>query len=236
MAASVPLPSEEPPATQAAEDVDMGFDDAVKDFAWPMPEKILGIQKVAWKAAGEDVTNVTWSVSDRCYVSVAGKIWIPETAGTGGVTPVTAFQGLPSLTPLVGSYTQGQRKYSWLSKARQKHMDALRKAMDNMLRDVAVRSEKLRQQARGRRENNAHVRLAKFALGDFVLLGKSIKFPTKLALNSKGPYRVSRVDSDYVMEVQKLVETFATSVHHASRLKFFSDAALDVTDALVDYA
>ncbi|RQM28633.1 hypothetical protein B5M09_011438 [Aphanomyces astaci] len=105
-----------------------------------------------------------------------------------------------------------------------------------MLRDVAVRSEKLRQQARGRRENNAHVRLAKFALGDFVLLGKSIKFPTKLALNSKGPYRVSRVDSDYVMEVQQLVETFATSVHHASRLKFFSDAALDVTDALVDYA
>ncbi|RHZ00872.1 hypothetical protein DYB31_014289 [Aphanomyces astaci] len=38
------------------------------------------------------------------------------------------------------------------------------------------------------------------------------------------------------MEVQQLVEPFATSVHHASRLKFFSDAALDVTDALVDYA
>ncbi|RHZ40086.1 hypothetical protein DYB26_004630 [Aphanomyces astaci] len=140
MAASVPLPSEEPPATQAAEDVDMGFDDAVK------------------------------------------------------VLNASALHNHP------------------------------------------VRSEKLRQQARGRRENNAHVRLAKFALGDFVLLGKSIKFPTKLALNSKGPYRVSRVDSDYVMEVQQLVETFATSVHHASRLKFFSDAALDVTDALVDYA
>ncbi|RHZ01493.1 hypothetical protein DYB31_012294, partial [Aphanomyces astaci] len=37
-------------------------------------------------------------------------------------------------------------------------------------------------------------------------------------------------------EVQQLVEPFTTSVHHASRLKFFSDAALDVTDALVDYA
>ncbi|RHZ24149.1 hypothetical protein DYB31_006480 [Aphanomyces astaci] len=94
-----------------------------------------------------------------------------------------------------------------------------------MHRDVAARSEKLRQLTRGRREKKAHVRLAKFALGDFVLLGKIIKFPNKLALNWKGPYRVSRVDSDYVMEVQ-----------HASRLKFFSDAALDVTDALVDYA
>ncbi|RHZ27017.1 hypothetical protein DYB37_012743 [Aphanomyces astaci] len=87
-----------------------------------------------------------------------------------------------------------------------------------MHRDVAARSEKLRQQARGRREKKAHVRLAKFALGDFVLLGKIIKFPNKLALNWKGPYRVSRVDSDYVMEVQQLVEPFRTSVHHASPL------------------
>ncbi|RHY93798.1 hypothetical protein DYB26_006568, partial [Aphanomyces astaci] len=82
----------------------------------------------------------------------------------------------------------------------------------------------------------AHVRLAKFALGDFVLLGKIIKFPNKLALNWKGPYREWRVDSDYVMEVQQLVEPFRTSDHHASRLKFFSDAALDVSDDLVDYA
>ncbi|RLO12024.1 hypothetical protein DYB28_014966 [Aphanomyces astaci] len=85
-----------------------------------------------------------------------------------------------------------------------------------MHRDVAARSEKLRQQARGRREKKAHVRLAKFALGDFVLLGKIIKFPNKLALNWKGPYRVSRVDSDYVMEVQQLVNPFTTSeVFHA---------------------
>ncbi|RHY59724.1 hypothetical protein DYB28_004595 [Aphanomyces astaci] len=72
-----------------------------------------------------------------------------------------------------------------LSKARQKHMDALRQAMENMHRDVAVRSEKLRQQARGRREKKAHVRLAKFALGDFVLLGKIIKFPNKLDSTGK---------------------------------------------------
>ncbi|ETV85647.1 hypothetical protein H257_02265 [Aphanomyces astaci] len=143
----------------------------------------------------------------------------------------TAFQGLPSTTPLAGFVHPRTKKVltvDWLSTAHQKHMDALRQAMENMHRDVAARSEKLRQQARGRREKKAHVRLAKFALGDFVLLGKIIKFPNKLALNWKGPYRVSRVDSDYVMEVQQLVEPFRTS--------FFSDAALDVTDDLVDYA
>ncbi|KAF0747551.1 hypothetical protein AaE_007686 [Aphanomyces astaci] len=157
----------------------------------------------------------------------------------GGVAPVTAFQGLPSTTPLAGFIHPRTKKVltvDWLSKARQTHMDALRQAMENMHHDVVARSEKLRQQARGRRKKKAHVRLAKFALGDFVLLGKIIKFPNKLALNWKGPYRVSPVDSDYVIEVQQLVEPFRTSVHHASRLKVFSNAALDVTNDLVDYA
>jgi hypothetical protein len=156
----------------------------------------------------------------------------------GGIAPVTAFQGLPSTTPLSGFVhprTKEVVTVDWLSKARQKHLDALQKALGNMHRDVAVRSEKLRQQARNRRENKAHVKMAKFALGDFVLLGKVVKFPNKLALNWKGPYRVSRIDSDYVMEVQQLVEPFDTSVHHASRLKFFSDASLDVTDDLLDH-
>ncbi|RHX97657.1 hypothetical protein DYB25_010987 [Aphanomyces astaci] len=57
-----------------------------------------------------------------------------------------------------------------------------------MHREVLVRSEKLRQQVRGRREKKAHMRLAKFALGDFALLGKIIKFPNKLALNWKCQY------------------------------------------------
>ncbi|RQM16008.1 hypothetical protein B5M09_012807, partial [Aphanomyces astaci] len=119
---------------------------------------------------------------------------------------------------------------------RQKHMDVLRQALECMHREVSVRSEKLRQQVRGRREKKAHMLLAKFVLGDFALLGKIIKFPNKLALNWKGQYHVSRVDWECVTMVQQLVQPFARSVHHASRLKFFSDAALHITDALVDYA
>ncbi|RHZ19074.1 hypothetical protein DYB37_013802 [Aphanomyces astaci] len=77
-----------------------------------------------------------------------------------------------------------------------------------MHRNVAVQGEKLTQQARGRREKKAHVRLAKFALGDFELFGNIIQFLNKLALRWKGIYRVPRVDSDYVMEVQQLVDRF----------------------------
>ncbi|ETV72564.1 hypothetical protein H257_12330 [Aphanomyces astaci] len=175
-----------------------------KNFAWPTPAKILGIQKAAWKAADKDVPNVTRSASDGYYVTVAGKIWIPEVAEElqqqgaagrrgvdattqgsalnhqpadhlGDVALVTAFQGLPSTTTLAG-FVHPRTK------------------------EVLT---KLQQQVRDYREKKAHVHLAKFALGDFV---------------------------------QHLVGPFATSVHHASRLKFLSDVALDVTHALVDYA
>ncbi|ETV67552.1 hypothetical protein H257_16283 [Aphanomyces astaci] len=43
-------------------------------------QKILGIQKAGWKAAGDAIPNVTYSVSDRYYVTVAGKLWIPDAA------------------------------------------------------------------------------------------------------------------------------------------------------------
>ncbi|ETV90603.1 hypothetical protein H310_14639 [Aphanomyces invadans] len=107
--------------------------------------------------------------------------------------------------------------------------------MDNIHRNVAAKSELLRHQARGRRSKKPLVKMAKFAVGDYVLLGKVVNFPNKLALNWRGPYRVSRIESDYVMEIQQLVEPFATSVHHASRLKYFCDAALDIDD-LKEYA
>ncbi|ETV90407.1 hypothetical protein H310_14810 [Aphanomyces invadans] len=155
------------------------------------------------------------------------------------MSPVTAFQGLPATPPLSGFVhprTKTVLSVDWLASARQKHMTELRSALDNFHRDVAATSETLRHQARGRRSKKPHVKMAKFALGDYVLLGKVVKFPNKLALNWRGPYRVSRIESDYVMEIQQLVEPFATSVHHASRLKYFCDAALDVTDDLKEYA
>ncbi|KAF0702397.1 hypothetical protein DYB30_005249 [Aphanomyces astaci] len=114
-------------------------------------------------------------------------------------------------------------------------MAELRTAMDNIHRDVAVRSEKLCEQVCGPMRKKAHVMMAKFALGDFVLLEKVVKFPNKLALNWKGLFRESRVDSDYVMEIQQFVEPFATSVHHASGLKYFNGASPDVSNDLLNY-
>ncbi|ETV97483.1 hypothetical protein H310_09408 [Aphanomyces invadans] len=69
--------------------------------------------------------------------------------------------------------------------------------------------------------------MVKFVIGDFAFVGLVLKYPNILNMNWKGPYRVSRVNSDYVMEVQQLVEPYETALHHDSRLTFFRDADLD---------
>ncbi|ETV90961.1 hypothetical protein H310_14305 [Aphanomyces invadans] len=157
----------------------------------------------------------------------------------GGVSPVTAFQGLPSTPPISGFVhprTKEVETVDWLANTRKKHMAELRQALD----DLHLMSHcKARSYAgkpgtcMGERRTSAW---RKFAVGDIVLVGWVLKYPNKLALNWKGPYRVSRADSDYVMEVQQLVEPYEISLHHASRLKFFCDADLDVTSDPVDYA
>ncbi|RHZ01090.1 hypothetical protein DYB31_003128 [Aphanomyces astaci] len=120
------------------------------------------------------------------------RVWDMAEAGDADQTSanVNRLQGAFQEVPEDALYAEDVALLTvdWFSKVRQKHMDVLRQALECMHREVLVRSEKLRQQVRGRREKKAHMRLAKFALGDFALLGKIIKFPNKLALNWKCQY------------------------------------------------
>ncbi|RQM29362.1 hypothetical protein B5M09_011611 [Aphanomyces astaci] len=104
-----------------------------------------------------------------------------------------------------------------------------------MHRHVAVRSNKLRQQARGRRDRKSQVKFAGFSVGDFVLVGSVFNLPTKLALHWRGPCQVTRVITDHVMETQQLVPPYKVTVHHACRLKMYHEggrewAAANKTD------
>ncbi|RHY86782.1 hypothetical protein DYB35_012774 [Aphanomyces astaci] len=72
------------------------------------------------------------------------------------------------------------------------------------------------------------VKLADFALGDFVLVVRALKHTGKLTLRWKGPYRVVKVVSDHPMKVQQLVPPDAISLHHASRLRMYCEGGLEV--------
>ncbi|KAH9132765.1 hypothetical protein AeRB84_020938 [Aphanomyces euteiches] len=124
-----------------------------------------------------------------------------------GVAPVTAFTGLPAKTPMSGFVhptTKEVYVIDWLDDVRQRHMAELAVTLNELHRDVVAKSDKLRKQARKRRDEKASVKLTNFSVGDFVLVGSVVKQPTKLSLVWRGPEQVTRVVTDYVMETQHL--------------------------------
>ncbi|KAH9108266.1 hypothetical protein LEN26_014132 [Aphanomyces euteiches] len=153
----------------------------------------------------------------------------------GGVAHITAFTGLTAKTPIAGfvhPITKEVYTIDWLDGARRTYLGEIRSAMDVLHRDVAKHIEKLRQQARGRRDRKAQVKFSGFSVGDFVLVGSVVQKPTKLALHWRGPYQVTNVITDHVIEVQQLVPPFEVSLHHACRLKMYHEGGRDVTEDL----
>ncbi|KAH9108009.1 hypothetical protein AeMF1_016707, partial [Aphanomyces euteiches] len=154
-----------------------------------------------------------------------------------GVAPVTAFTGLPATTPLsafVNPITKEVTDIDWLDDARLKHMVELHEAMNQLHRDLASTSAKKRRQARERAKKKA-VQLQKFSVGDFVLVGHVTRHANKLTLHWRGPSKIVRVVTDYVMETQELVPPYDLSLHHACLLKMYFEGGRDVTEDLADH-
>ncbi|RHY13609.1 hypothetical protein DYB25_010213, partial [Aphanomyces astaci] len=101
-----------------------------------------------------------------------------------------------------------------------------------MHKHVAETAAAKRAKARYRRDGQRSVKLAKFTLGDFVLVARALQHPGKLTLRWKGPFRVVKVVSDYLMEVQQLVPPGATSLHHACRLRLYCEGGREVNEDL----
>ena len=155
-----------------------------------------------------------------------------------GVAPVTAFTALPATTQLdvVGDpWAWELKSLVELQAIRDKHVKSVHEALDTMHRKVADAVEKRRHAARERRAGKRGVQLPLFAEGDFVLVGQVLSHANKLALRWKGPQRVVKSVNDYTFEVQELVEPFAVTLHHATRLKFYAESTREVTEDLVEH-
>ncbi|RHZ26197.1 hypothetical protein DYB37_013667, partial [Aphanomyces astaci] len=70
-----------------------------------------------------------------------------------------------------------------------------------MHKHVAETAAPKRAKARNHRDGQRSMKLAKFALSDFVLVGRARQHPGKITLRCKGPFRVVKVVSDYLMEI-----------------------------------
>ncbi|RHY62703.1 hypothetical protein DYB38_009101, partial [Aphanomyces astaci] len=113
-----------------------------------------------------------------------------------------------------------------------RHVTELADALGIMHKHVAETAAAKRAKARYRRDGQRSVKLAKFTLGDFVLVARALQHPGKLTLRWKGPFRVVKVVSDYLMEVQQLVPPGATSLHHACRLRLYCEGGREGGEVL----
>ncbi|ETV83031.1 hypothetical protein H257_04773 [Aphanomyces astaci] len=117
----------------------------------------------------------------------------------GGIAPLTAFTGLSAKTPVVGFvHPKSKEVYvaDWLGDARENHVMDLQETLEETHGNVEVRIERLRQQARGRRDRKSQVKFAGFSVGDFVLVGLVVNRPAKLALHWRGPCQVTTDHDD----------------------------------------
>ncbi|OQR83686.1 hypothetical protein ACHHYP_14408 [Achlya hypogyna] len=122
-----------------------------------------------------------------------------------------------------------------IEKLQLEHGRKIQADLRKMHKEVVEAADRCRANARGRRAKKKHVQLPKFALGDFVLVGRVAQAPNKLSLHWTGPCRIVTVVNDYLFEVQQLVEPYAISKHHASRLQMYHEGGRDITVDLVEH-
>lgn len=68
-----------------------------------------------------------------------------------------------------------------------------------------------------------------------MLSGQVAKHANKLVLRWKGPYRVVSTLNDWIYEIQELIEPFELVTRHVSRLRFYREKDLKVTQDLKDH-
>lgn len=158
-------------------------------------------------------------------------------ASLGNRAPITVFSGLPADNPLRLIILPTTAKTKLLNEVRALRLmntTSLQESLDQIHTDVAERRSKKRKAAIKIHNSKTNVPEINFSVGDFVLVAKRVrKDGHKLQVQCLGPQRVIRVESDWVFEVQDLMNG-RTSLVHANRLKFYADSKLNVTDELLE--
>jgi len=98
-----------------------------------------------------------------------------------------------------------------------------------MKQSVVGLQEQLRQQKARERILRMGTQDIQYAVGDFVLVSRSTRKQEKLQLQWIGPFQVIDAESPWVYKVRSIADGTEKAVH-ASRLRFYADEALDITE------
>jgi transposase InsO family protein len=153
--------------------------------------------------------------------------------------PVTAMTALPAdglMKAIVKTKPVQVDDVQVVWSKQQEHMEHLCTSLELMHRECAEESEKLRKQARLRREKKSSVHNINFQEGDFVLVAAVGAHANKLAATWKGPRRIVQALSEYVYEVQNLIAPYEVTKHHVSRIHPYAESKRGVTEDLIEQA
>ncbi|KAE8996877.1 hypothetical protein PR002_g19194 [Phytophthora rubi] len=151
----------------------------------------------------------------------------------GNRAPVELFTGLECPTPLREFYLPDSGELQTVPDSAQidEYLAELRSSLQVM--HNAVEDQKLKQRLLNKKRERGD-NLVNFAEGDFVLRSRvDEKHKNKLQVTWIGPYRVVRAEA-HSFRVQHLITGEEHDVH-ASRLKFYADSSLNVTEELLEH-
>ncbi len=156
-------------------------------------------------------------------------------ASLKGKTPAQLFMGLLVTTPLDSLFRPHLKEYPekvHIDSAISEALTNLHDGLSQMHKEVAEQREQ--QRSRNQQQQKYSV-IPNFHEGDYVLYSRvdHISDGNKLWITWLGPYKVTRADT-YSYRIQHLLTGEEKDVH-ASRLKFYADEHLEVSEELLDH-
>lgn len=120
-----------------------------------------------------------------------------------------------------------------LARLNQQELESMYEAMEHLHKGLRTRQTEIRRKARLVHNKMTRIQEVDFSVGDYVLVGiADHKKEPKLSLGWNGPARVVDFgEHELTYQVQMLGKD-SVSVVHASRLKHYADADLDITEEL----
>ncbi|GMF45863.1 unnamed protein product [Phytophthora fragariaefolia] len=154
----------------------------------------------------------------------------------GGVAPITAMMGLAAMGPSDSIAVPGALDSVTLESiqaTQRQNVVKLQTALEDLHRRVSKANKATRAAGRSTMNNKKGAAMAQFDIGDYVLYADVWQHTrSKLRVKWCGPAQVTATVSNWIFEIENLI-TGQRREAHASRLKFYADASMDVSEHLL---
>lgn len=177
-----------------------------------------------WKLAPRDWPAVTECVTSVLNQSPLRRLGLREREVPNVYrSPLEVFTGQRPIRPLLRALPMTVHRQRTLDELRARQLintDKMQDALSAMHKEVEGLTSASRKRQVERHNRKTNTCSASFIVGDFVLVRRAMPGAHKLNFTWKGPYRIVAVRSQWVYEIESLLET-KKEVVHARRLHLY---------------